>query len=109
MGLRSSSRGVPPPARGLPRCGRRFCRHRGQIHRRAPQINRDDPNGGGNHREHPVQALGARLKRLGTDYIDLYWLHARNFLTPIEDVMRSLDDQVRAGKFLYVGVSDTHG
>lgn len=69
--------------------------------------NPDDPNGGGNHRKRLVQALDASLKRLGTDYIDLYWLHAWDYLTPVEEVMRALDDQVRAGKILYVGVSDT--
>jgi aryl-alcohol dehydrogenase-like predicted oxidoreductase len=69
--------------------------------------NPDDPNGGGNHRKRLVQALEASLRRLRTDYIDLYWLHAWDFLTPVEEVMRALDDQVRAGKILYVGVSDT--
>ena len=66
-----------------------------------------DPNGGGNHRKNLVQSLDASLKRLKTDYIDLYWLHAWDFLTPVEEVMRALDDLVRAGKILYVGVSDT--
>jgi aryl-alcohol dehydrogenase-like predicted oxidoreductase len=66
-----------------------------------------DPNGGGNHRKNLVQSLEASLKRLKTDYIDLYWLHAWDFLTPVEEVMRGLDDLVRAGKILYVGVSDT--
>lgn len=66
-----------------------------------------DPNVCGNHRKNLVQALDASLKRLKTDYIDLYWLHAWDFTTPIDEVMRSLDDQVRAGKILYVGVSDT--
>ena len=66
-----------------------------------------DPNGGGNHRKNLMQSLEASLKRLKTDYIDLYWLHAWDFLTPVEEVMRGLDDLVRAGKILYVGVSDT--
>jgi aryl-alcohol dehydrogenase-like predicted oxidoreductase len=66
-----------------------------------------DPNGGGNHRKNLVHSLEASLKRLQTDYIDLYWLHAWDFLTPVEEVMRALDDQLRAGKILYVGVSDT--
>ncbi len=65
-----------------------------------------DPNGGGNHRKNLVQALDASLKRLGTDYIDLYWVHAWDFMTPVEEVMRALDDVVSAGKVLYVGVSD---
>jgi len=66
----------------------------------------DDPNGGGNHRKNLVQSLDASLKRLGTDYIDLYWVHAWDGMTPLEETMRSLDDVVRAGKVLYVGISD---
>jgi aryl-alcohol dehydrogenase-like predicted oxidoreductase len=67
----------------------------------------DDPNGSGNHRKNLVQSLDASLKRLRTDYIDLYWLHAWDYLTPIEEVVRALDDVVRSGKVLYVGISDT--
>lgn len=66
-----------------------------------------DPNSAGNHRKNMVQSLEASLKRLNTDYVDLYWLHAWDFVTPIEEVMRALDDMVRAGKVLYIGVSDT--
>ena len=66
-----------------------------------------DPNGSGNHRKSLVQALDASLRRLGTDYVDLLWVHIWDFLTPIEEVMRALDDQVRAGKVLYLGISDT--
>ena len=66
----------------------------------------DDPNGGGNHRKSLVQSLEGSLKRLGTDYIDVYWVHAWDQLTPIEETMRALDDQVRLGKVLYVGFSD---
>ncbi len=65
-----------------------------------------DPNGGGNHRKHMVEALEGSLKRLGIDYVDLYIVHAWDELTPIEEVMRGLDDLVRAGKILYVGVSN---
>jgi aryl-alcohol dehydrogenase-like predicted oxidoreductase len=54
-----------------------------------------------------MDSLHASLKRLRTDYVDLYWVHARDFTTPIEEVMRALDDLVRQGKVLYVGVSDT--
>lgn len=68
---------------------------------------RDDPNFSGNHRKNMVQALEASLKRLNTDYVDLYWLHAWDFTTPVDEVMRGLDDLVRAGKILYIGVSDT--
>lgn len=67
----------------------------------------DDPNAGGNHRKNLVRSLEASLSRLRTDYIDLYWLHAWDFMTPVEEVMRALDDVVRAGKVRYVGVSDT--
>lgn len=68
---------------------------------------KDHPNASGNQRKNMVQALEASLKRLRTDYIDLYWVHAWDFLTPVEEVMRALDDLVRAGKVLYVGISDT--
>lgn len=68
---------------------------------------RNDPNFSGNHRKNMVQALNASLKRLNTDYVDIYWLHAWDFTTPIEEVMRGLDDMVSAGKVLYVGISDS--
>ncbi|MFL6431320.1 MAG: aldo/keto reductase [Nitrososphaeraceae archaeon] len=67
---------------------------------------RGDPNAGGNHRKNMIQSLEASLKRLNTDYIDLYWVHAWDPLTPIEEMMRALDVMVRAGKILYIGVSD---
>ena len=65
-----------------------------------------DPNAAGNQRKSMVQALEASLKRLKTDYIDLYWLHIWDQMTPIEEVMRAFDDLVRQGKILYAGVSD---
>jgi len=65
-----------------------------------------DPNAAGNHRKSMVQALEASLKRLKTDYIDLYWVHIWDQITPVEEVMRGLDDLVRQGKVLYVGISD---
>ena len=68
---------------------------------------RGDPNSGGNHRKSMLRSLEGSLKRLGTDYVDLFWLHAWEFSTPVEEVMRALDDLVRSGKVLYVGVSDT--
>ncbi len=67
----------------------------------------DDPNGCGNSRKNLVQSLNESLARLKTDYVDIFWLHAWDFLTPVEEVMRALDDMVRAGKVLYVGISDT--
>ena len=68
-----------------------------------------DPNCAGNSRKNLTQSLDASLKRLNTDYIDLYWIHIWDFLTPIEEVMRALDDAVRAGKVLYVGISGCSG
>jgi len=65
-----------------------------------------DPNAGGNHRKAIVQSLEASLKRLKTDYVDLYWLHQWDFTTRVDEVMRALDDLVRAGKVLYLGISD---
>jgi aryl-alcohol dehydrogenase-like predicted oxidoreductase len=65
-----------------------------------------DPNAAGNHRKSMMQALEASLKRLKTDYIDLYWLHNWDQITPVEEIMRALDDVVRQGKVLYVGISD---
>lgn len=67
---------------------------------------KNDPNAGGGHRKNLVQALDASLRRLKTDYIDLYWVHLWDPTTPIESLMRALDDQVRAGKILHVGFSD---
>ena len=66
-----------------------------------------DPNACGNHRKNMARSLEASLKRLKTDYLDLYWVHAWDFMTTVEEVMRGLDDMVRAGKVLYVGISDT--
>src|ERR1700752_3606430 len=65
-----------------------------------------DPNAGGNQRKNMMQSVEASLKRLRTDYIDLYWVHIWDRLTPVEEVMRGLDDLVRQGKVLYVGISD---
>ncbi len=66
-----------------------------------------DPNAGGNQRKNLVQSLDGTLKRFRTDYVDLYSVHSWDFFTPVEEVMRALDDQVRAGKVLYLGISDT--
>jgi aryl-alcohol dehydrogenase-like predicted oxidoreductase len=65
-----------------------------------------DPNAGGNQRKNMIQSVEASLKRLKTDYIDLYWLHIWDKITPIDEVMRGFDDLVRSGKILYAGVSD---
>ena len=65
-----------------------------------------DPNAAGNHRKNMMQAVEASLRRLRTDYIDLYWVHIWDQITPVEEVMQGLDHLVRAGKVLYVGISD---
>ena len=65
-----------------------------------------NPNAGGNGRKNILRAVEASLKRLGTDYIDLYLLHTWDRVTPAEEVMRTLDDLVRSGKVRYVGLSD---
>ena len=66
-----------------------------------------DPNGGGAGRKSLLAACEQSLRRLRTDYIDLYWMHAWDKFTPIEETMRALDDLVRAGKVRYIGFSDT--
>jgi aryl-alcohol dehydrogenase-like predicted oxidoreductase len=66
-----------------------------------------DPNGGGAGRGSIVAQLDATLRRLGTDYLDLYWLHNWDRHTPVEETLRTLDDLVRAGKIRYIGFSNT--
>jgi len=66
-----------------------------------------DPNGGGASRKSLTAACEESLRRLRTDYIDLYWMHVWDRLTPVEETMRALDDLVRAGKVRYIGFSDT--
>jgi aryl-alcohol dehydrogenase-like predicted oxidoreductase len=68
---------------------------------------REDPNFGGNHRKNLMRSLEGSLQRLGTEYVDLLWLHMWDGMTPVEEVLRAMDDVVRAGKVLYVGFSDT--
>jgi aryl-alcohol dehydrogenase-like predicted oxidoreductase len=65
-----------------------------------------DPNAAGNQRKNMMQSVEASLKRLQTHYIDLYWVHIWDQITPVEEVMRGLDDLVRQGKVLYIGISD---
>ncbi|HEX3732205.1 MAG TPA: aldo/keto reductase [Mycobacteriales bacterium] len=67
----------------------------------------EDPNSGGNHRKSMLRTVEASLRRLDTDYIDLLYLHAWDNTTPVEEILRGMDDLVRAGKVLYVGISDT--
>jgi aryl-alcohol dehydrogenase-like predicted oxidoreductase len=66
-----------------------------------------DPNGGGAHRKAIIAQCEQSLRRLRTDYIDLYWMHWHDPHTPIDETMRTLDDLVRSGKVRYLGFSDT--
>lgn len=66
-----------------------------------------DPNGGGAHRKSLMAACDESLRRLQTDYIDLYWMHFWDEHTPIDETMRAIDDLVRQGKVRYFGISDT--
>ena len=70
-------------------------------------MDHSDPNAAGNQRKNLHRAVEGSLRRLNTDYIDLLWVHAWDEYTPYEETMRALDDLVRAGKVLYIGVSDT--
>src|SRR5919202_4775932 len=65
-----------------------------------------NPNAAGNHRKNLTLSLETSLRRLRTDYVDLYWVHMWDRHTPVEETMRALDDAVQAGKVLYVGISD---
>lgn len=65
-----------------------------------------NPNAGGNGRKNIHRAIEGSLRRLGTDYVDLYWLHCWDMVTPVEEVASTLDELVRAGKIRYVGLSD---
>ncbi|MBN1146376.1 MAG: aldo/keto reductase [Anaerolineales bacterium] len=65
----------------------------------------DDPNAGGLSRKHIMDAIDASLRRLGTDYVDLYYIHRWDYNTPIEESLEALDDLVRMGKVRYLGAS----
>ena len=67
----------------------------------------EDPNSGGNHRKSMVRSVEDSLARLQTDYIDLLYLHIWDGTTPVDEVLRAMDDLVRAGKVLYVGICNT--
>jgi aryl-alcohol dehydrogenase-like predicted oxidoreductase len=69
----------------------------------------DGPNDVGSSRFHLIRAVEAALKRLGTDYIDLFQLHGFDAVTPIEETLSTLDDLVRAGKIRYLGCSNFSG
>jgi len=65
----------------------------------------DDPNSGGTHRKSMLTSVEASLRQLNTDYIDLFYVNVWDFRTPVEEILRGLDDLVRQGKVLYVGIS----
>lgn len=65
-----------------------------------------DPNSGGNHRKSMMASVEESLRRLKSDYIDLLYVHLWDDLTPVEEILRGLDDLVRQGKVLYLGLSD---
>jgi aryl-alcohol dehydrogenase-like predicted oxidoreductase len=67
----------------------------------------DDPNSGGNHRKSMIRSVEGSLRRLSTDYIDVLYLHAWDSTTPAEEILRAMDDLVRSGKVLYLGISNT--
>lgn len=69
----------------------------------------DAPNDRGLSRKHIMQSINTSLKRLGTDYVDLYQIHRWDDSTPIEETLEALNDVVRAGKALYIGASSMHG
>jgi 1-deoxyxylulose-5-phosphate synthase len=68
----------------------------------------DGPNDKGLSRKHILQAIDASLRRLGTDYVDLYQIHRFDYETPIEETLEALHDVVKAGKALYIGASSMH-
>ncbi|WP_242127421.1 aldo/keto reductase [Sphingobium sp. Sx8-8] len=66
-----------------------------------------NPNACGNHRRNMVRSVEDSLRRLSTDYIDLFYLHMWDATTPVDEIMRAFDDLVRSGKVVYIGISDT--
>lgn len=67
----------------------------------------DDPNFSGNHRKNMMRSLNESLKRLKTDFVDVLWLHAWDSLTPIDEILRGLNDLITSGKVHYIAISDT--
>ena len=66
-----------------------------------------NPNASGNHRRAMVRSVEDSLRRLGTDYIDVYYLHMWDYRTPIDEILKAFEDLVQSGKILYIGLSDT--
>ena len=73
----------------------------------AMSVDHANPNAGGNGRKNIYRALEGSLTRLGTDYVDIYWLHAWDMVTPVEEVLATLNDLISEGKIRYFGLSDT--
>ena len=69
-------------------------------------MDQSDPNAGGNHRKNMMQSVEASLNRLGTDYLDVLWVHAWDYSLPIDQIMRALDDLVASGKVIHLGISN---
>lgn len=66
-----------------------------------------DPNAGGNHRKNMLRSIHGSLKHMNLDYVDVLWLHFWDNTTPMEEILRAMDDLIRGGKVLYIGISDT--
>jgi aryl-alcohol dehydrogenase-like predicted oxidoreductase len=66
-----------------------------------------DPNFAGNHRKNMIRSVNESLKRLNTEFIDLFWLHMWDNTTPVDEILRGLDDLISSGKVQYIGISDT--
>jgi aryl-alcohol dehydrogenase-like predicted oxidoreductase len=86
---------------------RRGLRERAVLSRKFfANLHPGDPNGGGAGRKALIAQLEESLRRLQTDYVDLYWLHGWDRRAPIEETLRALDDMVAAGKVRYIGLSN---
>lgn len=75
----------------------------------SSKLNDEDPNSGGLGRKWMMQAVNGSLRRLATDYIDVYYLHHDDLETPIEETLRGMDDLIRTGKVRYFGLSNFQG
>ena len=84
-------------------------RHRALISTKATFTTGKSPNDKGSSRFHLIEALDASLRRLQTDHVDIYFMHAFDALTPVDETLRALDDMVRAGKIRYIGCSNFSG
>lgn len=82
------------------------CRDRVVLATKGRQVMGDGPNDQGASRLHLMDALHASLRRLGTDYIDVYYTHTPDYETPIDETLRAMDDMVRSGKVRYIACSN---